>query len=161
MAAQDTLTFDLVPPRRPTLDDVGGGQKENAAGLPPPDPRTCPSAEEWNQISKQVVASGRVEAVCQLSLAYDTSSANYYITMVSAAGDDVVSGTFTMVRNAAGDCSITWPVDTFPSAARQPGASINGTHPALSCASLISNGVRVLMASAGGGYDVPFSVEIF
>ena len=57
----NTLTFDESPPRRPGLDDVGGGQKVNDGGTP--DPIRDPTAEDANQTAKQLVAIGKVNAL--------------------------------------------------------------------------------------------------
>src|SRR3954470_23186372 len=54
MTSPTTPTFDLTPPRRPGIDDVGGGAKLDDQS-DPPDPVTMPTAADDNQKSFLVV----------------------------------------------------------------------------------------------------------
>lgn len=161
MTVSDTLTYDETPPRRPGIDDILVTTKEQPAGLPPPNPRYGPTAEEANQSGKQIVALAKVTPTVVMSLMYDSASAEYEVLQFSAAGSDVAIDTFTPTRNAKGDISVTWPAETFPSPAAKPEVSANGTTPCLSCVDSISNGVRVLLETTGGPIDAPFTVSVY
>lgn len=156
--SSSTLTFDETPPRRPSLDDLGGGAKENDDVAP--DPVRDPTAEDFNQMSKLLAALGRLMPVALLSV--DISSGDHFLERVSCATTAHTTGTFTLTDNGAGDISITWPVGSFPPAVARPRAHVVGATPALIAAEAISSGVRVRTEDAAGNpVDVPFEVEIF
>jgi hypothetical protein len=54
-----TYTFDLTPPRRHSLADLGGAAKQDDAAFPP-NPLTMPTAENWNFFARALEAWGKV-----------------------------------------------------------------------------------------------------
>jgi uncharacterized phage protein gp47/JayE len=157
MASTDTLTWDESPPRRPGLDDVGGGQKVN--GIPAPDPVRMLTAEDVNQFSAQIAGMGRVVAACKISVRFSAGAPVLY--KFSAPGSDVVSGTFTLTDNGTGDTSIEWPANTFPTLVVEGEATVNGATPAMIAVETISNGVRVRTEDdTGTAVDVAFTVTV-
>ena len=107
--SSDTLTFDEAIPRRPAIDDVGGGLKANAAT--PPDPVRDATAEDFNQLSKQAVAHGRVIPLATL---FVTNAGTPAITAVLAPGSSIDATDFTVVDNGVGDTTIHWVVTKLP-----------------------------------------------
>jgi len=153
----NTLTFDESPPRRPGLDDVGGGQKVNDGGTP--DPVRDPTAEDANQTALQLVALGKVMPVALLSVANSGAPA---LDRQSCAPTAPSLLTFTVTDNGVGDTSITWPAGTFPAPVAKPRAYVTGATPALIAAEAITNGVRVRTRDAAGApVDVPFDVDVY
>lgn len=159
MGAQNTLVYDLPTPRRPDLDDVGGGLKENVDDEPPPDPVRDPSAEEDNQKSKLIVAIAKVTPSCRISIAH--SGGGYSIESFSACSDNVDDGTFTLAALATGHVQVTWPPLTFPTPVTEPSAFVNGSTPGMIACSGISNGIDIHIATSGGSADLSFSVDIW
>lgn len=154
-----TLTYDLPVPARPGLLDVGGAAKQNAAGLPPPNPTTDLDATDWNQVSALVVALGKVCPVARISV--NQSGTAYSVGSFTAAGDNVVIGNFTCTRQTIGWVQVTWPANTFPNAAAMPSADVNGPLAGFASANPITNGVEVHIAGTGspsGSADLPFSI---
>lgn len=54
-----TYTFDLTPPRRPSLDDLGGAAKQDKASAPA-NPVTMATAENWNHFARALEAWGKM-----------------------------------------------------------------------------------------------------
>lgn len=161
MAVQDTLTWDLVPPRRPGLDDLQVVPKSQPAGLPAPNPAFGPTAEEDNQKSEQIAAGMKVTPVVVLSLIYDTTSAIFELSQFACPGDNPQVSTFAVATNGTGDGQVTWPAQTFPGAAAGPAISVNGADPAMACIQPIVNGVRWRTEDAGGPINVPVTIVVF
>lgn len=118
--SSDTLTFDMSPPRRPTLEDCGGGQKVN--GTPPPDPVRMLVAEDVNQLSKQAVATGSMIPLVTLFVRF-TAGAPAIVGLMCPSGNVEISD-FTLIDNGAGDTTITWPVGLLPTRAGNGGPRI-------------------------------------
>lgn len=109
MPSTNTLTFDQNPPHRAALNELGGGAKENNAKYPP-DPAKHPTAEDFNQMSKQLEAVNRVMPLAILWVR--TNAGSPVIDTVMAAGSTIVPGDFTPVDNGAGDITIWWTTGT-------------------------------------------------
>lgn len=155
--SSDLLTWDESPPRRPGIDDVGGGQKVN--GVPAPDPVRMLTAEDCNQTAAQIAAMGRVVGVCKISVRFSGGTPVLY--KFSAPGSDVETATFTITDNGTGDTSITWPANTFPTLVVEAEAFVNGATPAMIAAESITNGVRVRTKSdAGVANDIAFTCTV-
>lgn len=161
MGSPTTPVYNLPVPRRPGLPDVGGAQKTNAAGLPPPNPTTDLDSTDWNQVSALVVALGKVCPVARISV--NQSGTSYSVGSFTCAGDNVVIGSFTLARMTIGWVQVTWPANTFPNAAAQPTCDVNGALAGYGSANPITNGVEVHLAGTGGGgsADLPFSITLW
>lgn len=156
----NTLTFDESPPRRPSIDDLGGGAKVNDEVLPP-DPVRNATAEDFNQITKQVEASQRTLQAAVLTVRIGGGGA-HSVQQQGCQPSGKSTGTFTLTDNGVGDISITWPANTFPAALADPVASVTGATPAMIAAEKITNGVRVRTKDAANApVDVPFVVTVF
>lgn len=109
MPSDNTLTFDQNPPHRADLTELGGGAKENDA-IHKPDPVRMPTAEDFNQLSKQMAAVNRVMplAIVWVRITAGTPA----IFAVQAPGSGVVVGDFTPIDNGAGDTTIWWTTGT-------------------------------------------------
>jgi hypothetical protein len=105
MASSDTLTFDQDPPHRPGLSELGGGAKENSLRQPP-NPVTMPTAEDFNQFSRQHEAAGRVLPLARLWVGF--SGGTPAILLVQALGGNVVAASFTVTDEGAGVTLISW-----------------------------------------------------
>lgn len=159
MSSSDTLTYDDTPPHRPALDELGGGAKVN--GLPAPDPVTMLRAEDVNQLSQQVAAIGRVMPVAVVQV--DVSGIVYSATTVTCAPTGMTTANFNLVRNGAGDITITWTSDLLPSPVARPRVSVQGSTALLSAVeslSAVSCRVR-LVNHANTATDSAFDLDIF
>jgi hypothetical protein len=155
-----TSTFDQSPPRRPGIDDVGGGQKQNDPNLPPPDPELDPCADDFNQLSQQAVAAGKVLAVARLSI--DQSGGDYTLVGISCASSTPTTTDFEVTKNGVGDVTITWPDGTFPTAIARPRAHIIGSTPLAHATQPLAHGARVRMIDmAGTPAESGFDLDIF
>jgi hypothetical protein len=124
MAAADDNTFDLDPPRRPSLDDCGGAGKEDDVEYPP-DPLTHPTAAEFNLFARMIAVFGGV-----LPHTFVDVRINAGAPVIDAAGSfrtSVTTATFTPTDNGTGDTTIAWPADTFPTAIGKPVACITSS----------------------------------
>jgi hypothetical protein len=147
-----------LAPRRPILNDFNGAAKIDDANYPP-DPQTMPNAAEFNLIARVLVALGAVVPNAVISVTGGNPPTIFGFTSASSL---VTSGTFTLTRNGAGDVSITWPANTFPTPAANPVVSPNAGVLADVDAVAITNGVRVrTFNSAGVATDLSFTVQVF
>jgi hypothetical protein len=162
MPAVNTLTDKLSPPRRPGIDDVGGGAKINDAEFPP-DVQTMPTAEEDNQKSKQVVGIRAVLPVAILDV--DFTAGTPSIIRAAVLNDAVVIGDFTLTDNGVGDTTIDWTAQTFPARVVDPVAMLRDTttDSTVNCERVSSPnpGARVRTETAGTPADRNFQLWIF
>jgi hypothetical protein len=163
--SSNTLTFDQTPPRRPTLADVGGGAKVNTSSRAP-DPVRQATAEDFNQLSQQAAAAGRVMAVALLSVRI--SGGNHQLNKQSCAPSTTTLASFALIDHGVGDIEITWSNALFPPAQASPRAYVTGATPAIIAAEATTNttpntyGVRVRTQNAAGApVDVPFDVDVY
>ena len=159
MSSSDTLTYDQTPPHRPGIDELGGGAKTN--GLPEPDPVTMLRAEDVNQLSQQAAAVGRVMPVALLQV--DVSGIVYGATALACAPTGMTTSDFNLVRNGAGDVTITWTADLLPSPAARPRVSVQGSTPLLTAVQSVSAvSCRVRMVThANTATDSSFDLDIY
>ena len=109
MASSDTLTHDDDPPHRPGLSELGGGAKENSVQFPP-DPVKHPTAEDFNQFSRQIEAMGKVTPLAVVWMRIVAGTPSVYA--VQAQGANVVAGSFTITDVGAGETLIAWKTGT-------------------------------------------------
>jgi hypothetical protein len=156
--APNASTFDLATPRRPTTNDFNGAAKIDDAQYPP-DAQTMPSAFEYNTLCLLVVALGKALPVAVVSV---TGGNPPTLAGFAAPGSAVVSGSFTLTRNAVGDVSITWPANTFPTPAVAPSVSTNAGTWCDADVVAITNGVRVRTYNGtGAATDLSFTVTVY
>jgi hypothetical protein len=154
--SSNTLTFDDTTPRRPGIGDVGGGQKENDVEFPP-DPDRMPTAEDFNQISKQIVALWAVSAVAVVHVSFLTGSP--IISSVYSARTGLVAADFSLTDHGAGDTSVLHaggklPANTFPPFAMQ----VDDVEIDRIRAVQVTNGARVKTKLGATGTDANFVV---
>lgn len=125
-------------PHRPSTDDVGFNDLENKANNPP-NPRTHPTAEAWNQKSDQIVGLGRMATMLRITVTFSggTPSVNAYAMI----GNNTV--VLTPVDNGTGDTSVTWPANSYPAFLTEPWGATCNTALGIIRANSITNGVRV------------------
>src|SRR5262245_60676525 len=123
MTAPDDLTWDISPPRRPSLDDCGGASIQDHAQFPP-DRTTMPYAAQLNQWAKQIARMGGMVPAAKFSVTFSggTPSISQFACMPTAPE----IGDFTVTDNGAGDTTITWASGTFPTSTLSPEATRNG-----------------------------------
>ena len=151
------LTWDISPPRRPSLSDVGNATLIDHASEPP-SKATMPYADQLNQWAKQVERLAAMTAGVGLSVTFSAGvpSVSQFIAMRTTT----VIGNFTVTDNGTGDTTITWPANTFPPSALGPAPALNDTTVGGGItASLVANGVRVITwTGAATPADRPFTV---
>ncbi len=165
MPSSDTLTYDQSPPRRPTLDDLGGGEKVND-GTSPPDPVRHLTAEDANQTAQQIAAIGRVMPVGRVSVRIGGGGA-HVVDKQNCAPSAATLLSFTVTDHGTGDIEIRWAQSLFPPAQGNPVAHATGSNPALIATEATTQGSSTYGArvrtqnAAGAALDVPFELEIF
>lgn len=158
MSSPTTCVFDLVPPNRPGINDVGGGQKVNDGTIS--DPAGMPDATEDNQKSNLIVRYGMVVPVEKITVHFAAGVPS--INKASGVITLVVIATFTVTDNGVGDTSITWPANTFPPAIADPDAKLTGATVGMIACESIANGVRIRTKDGTNvAADLPFNVDIF
>lgn len=106
-----TCVYNETTPRLPGISDVGGGAKVDDAEFPP-DRTIMPTSEDFNQISMLVVEHAKTQASLVIALRIVAGAPQ--VAAFSALGSKLLIGDFTVVDNAAGDTSITWPAGKLP-----------------------------------------------
>lgn len=163
MAASSTLSWDQTVPRRPTIDDLGGGAKENHP-TKPPNPVTMATAEDYNQATKQIAAQGRV---CPMARVFVTFTAGVpAVSSVQAPGTNVVTGTFTVVDNGVGDTTLWWLATVIPAVGGGAKAFQTSDVAIEECRAFYTTSganpaVRVKTLFGGVATDANFAVELY
>jgi hypothetical protein len=111
-----TLTYDQAIPHRPTIAELGGGAFQNDPKYPP-DPATHPTAEMFNQATKQIVALAGMSPSLKIQVEFPGGVAT--LTQLIALGTSVTLANFTalggvLTVNGAGDTTITLPAALIP-----------------------------------------------
>lgn len=160
MSAPATLTWDIDPPRRPSIGDVGGATLQDHASKPP-SKATMPYADQLNQWAKQIerLAACIPAAIFTVHFTGGVPAIKLFTAMRTTA----VIGDFTVTDNGDGDTSITWPANTFPPAVAYPMVAMNSDGHWLAPVALpISNGVQVKTYDSGAGaMDGDFTVAVY
>lgn len=157
MSTPDTCVYDLTPPRRPGLDDVGGGAKEDDQEWPP-NPLTDLTGDDLNQYSNLHVRHGAVVPLAVLSIHFSGGTPS--ISKVSSVIASVTASAgvpFTLTDNSDSDTTISWPADTFPTAVADHDARVTGATVGTIAAETLTNSVRVRTS----GTDLPFNLYIY
>jgi hypothetical protein len=158
--SSSTVTYDQVPPIRPGSDDVGGCAKQNAT--PPPDPQRSLTADDWNQVSKQIVEMAAVLPVAILGVTFNAGAP--VVTVITGMGSAAKNpATYTPTDNGTGDTTISWPANTFPGRTANPMVTLNGGSGAAKSpeAVTVTNGIRVKTQDGAGAADIAFTVAIY
>lgn len=138
MAAAVQLTWDITPPRRPSLDDVGGATLADHAAAPP-SKATMPYADQLNQWAKQIERLAALSGAFGLSVTFSGGGAPS-VAQYTAMRTTTVNADFTVTDNGTGDTTIAWPASTFPTSVLGPLGSLND--------GVVGGGVTVALASA-------------
>lgn len=146
MAASLDNTWDLQPPTRPSLDDLGSATKEDDA-TDPPDAKSMPTAAEWNLFAKLLAQfAGGFAFSLKFQLTHGVSGS---IAAQWQMGATAVA--LSVLKNGAGDYSVTWPANSFPTPIH------NGTGWCVEAGAYcplevqpIANGVRCKLYDAAG-----------
>lgn len=117
MPTPTTCVFDLVPPRRPALTDVGGGAKQDDPNPSfAPNVVTMPTAADENQAENLLVAYGKVVAHTKVTIHLD-GGGNPVVNQVTStiqAVTAIAATPFTIALISAGIFDLSWPANTFP-----------------------------------------------
>lgn len=124
MTTPTVNTLALVPPRRPTIEDLGGVAKENDAKFPP-NPVTQPTAEDWNEKTRMLAAAWRTVPVAVIPVTFVAGAPT--IGDVQCGNPALVAGDFTPTDHGGtgGDTTIAWAANTFPAPICPPVVAIN------------------------------------
>lgn len=168
MPSPDGSTFDLDPPRRPGLSDLGGATKISHPRRPP-DPATMPTAEEWNHFAKLLEKVGSLMPLARVYVRITGGTPS--IQHVVGVRSGLVAGDFTVQDHGTGDTSLRWIApgvggQKLPATSGAPSASIVQDVAAPGhCVfyTTISSmpAVRVKTFSAGVAADADFVVDIY
>jgi len=158
MADSSTITFEQDPPRRPSLDDLDGGQCENDAENPPV-PGIDPDALAMNQRDKLVVGLAGMCAAAWLYITFPGGVATVSgIGGMRQGAEALVSADFTIVETATGSTTITHTGGKLPAMTWPAGGWIVGGADTTVTFIPVTNGVRVETRTGGALADVAFVV---
>ena len=157
--SSNLLTWEEATPRRPGLNDVGGAAKVNDP-IFPPNPSEHATAEDFNQISKQIVASAKVTTSARLWIKFTAGAPS--VDKLYAPNGNLVIGDFTLTDNGNGDVTITVAAAKLP--------AIEGAHVTLwedveidrvRVFSVSALAVRVKTKLGATGTDVNYIIDLF
>lgn len=168
MTTATDLTFDLATPRRPTLEDAGGGAFQDSLELPP-DATTMPHAGQLNHGMKLDAALGRVMPVAVVWVRIVSGTPVIYAAQ--GAGTGISAATFSVTDEVAGRVRLEWASTAFPSPLGEPDVSLTYTsdanNPTLAAmcapvAEMITNGCRIrTWNQAGTLTDCNFRLALY
>jgi hypothetical protein len=155
--APEEFVYDMTVPRRPTEDDMDPYTQDVA---PVPLPGQLYAAQ-MNQRGMCVAALARVSPVAIITL--DFASGAPFVDRQSSCSKVLEVGDLVVTDNGAGDTTIEWPENTFPTHIADPEASVCTDGAWLQPVPvLVTNGVRVKTRASGGTLtDVRVQVRIF
>jgi hypothetical protein len=159
-----TLTFDQSPAARPGTADVGTGSYTDDPEFPP-DPNVFPSADYWNQLTKLVVAMGKVCPIAIVTVGFNAGTPQ--VTSAVGPGGSVAPGFFTLDDLGAGHTMVKWTTGTLPPMGPQPMLTINSNFNDMSGGAFqqSSSGgfdrVEVQTFRAGVSTDLQFTIAIY
>lgn len=128
----DKTASPVIAPRRPTLDDFGGREFEQALKYLPNDRRRIP-------LHGYMQTAMAVDRVCRLIplLSVDFQCAAYpspgTILYVNSVVDALTTTTVTISRYASGRYTIAWPSGSLPSLTQKAKGKPLGTPLSLAC----------------------------
>lgn len=168
MASSDILTFDQDPPHRPGLTELGGGAKENHPKYPP-DPIKHITAPDFNQLSKQAEAAGRIMPLARLFVRFNAGTP--VISKVQSPGANVVADSFDLTDEGAGVTLFVWDTgESVPAGALPPAEGVGVVQNddteidrirAILTTSAGRPAARVKTLLGGVGTDANFILEIY
>ncbi len=158
MAAASSFTYDADPPRRPSLEDLGGADYEDDAAFPP-DRTTMPNALEHNERARNQAALNRVTPTALLHVIF--TGGDPVAAAVRAMRSSISAEAFTLDDNGDGDTSITWDPSLLPAVAIPPSVDVvEDVEIDRARAFIIENGVRVVTKLGATGTDCAFVLTI-
>lgn len=159
MAAASTLTWDITPPRRPSLDDIGGATLADDAAYPP-HKATMPYADQLNQCQTQIERLAAMTEALTISVTFAAGVPS--VSQFTSMRTTTVIGDFTVTDNGTGDTTITWPANAVTTSTGGPMPALNDTTVGGGItASLVALGVRVLTwTGAATPADRNFTVTV-
>ena len=157
-------SFDLTPPRRPSLADLGGAAKQDDAANPP-NPITMATAQNWNQFAQDLEGLCKFVPFVQLEVRF-SSGVPYIAACTSMRSSLEVASFVAPTDNGAGDTTISFAAIAaqFPPANQPPEVYLIGDDAMLAptADTTTANTVRVRTRGAGGALvDFPFVVKIY
>lgn len=111
MTIPDESTFELDPPRRPGLPDVGGAALVDDD--PPPDPDTMPSARMLNMLQRLSRAYGALMPLAIVTIE-KTLLAPPTIANVRGLNPNLTVDNFGITINDTGDYTLDWDTGILP-----------------------------------------------
>jgi len=160
MATPEQCVFDLDVPRRPGIDDVGGGQKEDDSTWPP-NPRTTATAADLNQWQNLLVRFSSVLPMAILQVSFSSGGSPNVDSFLSVKDSSVTVNIFE-IHVADGVTIISWPAGTFPLRTVDHTAAITGATPGLIATQSGDHVVSVRTTDlAGVATTYPFVVTIY
>lgn len=157
-------SFNLTPPRRPSLADLGGAAKQDDAAYPP-DPLTMVTAQNWNQFARFIEGAGKFQPFVAIEVRF-AAGVPYIAAVTSMRSTLEVTSFVAPTDNGAGDTTVSFAAiaGQFPPANMPPEAYLIGDgdmrYPTTDTS--VANTVRVRTRnSAGVLTDFPFVVRIY
>lgn len=161
-------TFDLTPPARPSLADLGGAAKRDDARNPP-EALSMPTAQNWNFFARELEALGKFVPFLEVTI--DMNSGTPTLTFVQSARSSI-DLTFLqaivglLVDNGPGDTTFDYTsiASVFPPPTRPPRVDLIGAtgarYPGVSQPTATS--VRIITQTGGGvAADYSFTLTIW
>lgn len=160
MAAATTLTWDIAPARRPSLEDVGGAACLDDSSKPPPRDGTHLYADLVNQLQRQVQALAKMIPTARI---YCSNSGTPALVLLETPNTTLVGADFTIGDGGVGITNITWVAGKLPALGTPPSATVVfQTSQDVSAAALQMSSVSIQVRTYQNGAlsDVPFVVSI-
>lgn len=154
----NTLTYDQADPHRPTLDELGGGEFQNDPVHPPKEGH--PSAEMFNQATKQVVALAKLAPSMKFQVEFDAGEPK--ITQFVALRSQLTIDDFQLFDNGDGNTTIAVdPAKLVPQLMRASGLTIVGDVEIDRMRIVTeSNGWTIKTKLGATGTDAPFTFQV-
>jgi uncharacterized membrane protein len=149
-----------ISPHRPSLEDLGGDDFENAEGIEPTD---GPGANAWNEHQRLLVGVAGITPVLAFTL--DFAAGAPYIARFWCINSTVEASDLALTDVGAGITEIVYPAGVLPAPVIDPAIFLNGPADAQCCGVTLVEATRTVTATtvthAGVAADARCTVLVY
>lgn len=161
MAAAETLTWDIAPARRPSLEDVGGAACLDDTSKPPPRDGSHLYANLVNQLQRQVQAMAKMVPAARITILNPAGTPT--LNLLESPGSTLVGADFTITTGGTGIVNISWTAGKLPPVGTGPTGSVvyqSGSALGFGAIQSSATSIQVRTTEAGALANLPFVVAI-
>lgn len=149
-----------VPPRRPTVDDLGGAQFEDDPVMPPVPPHEKGARAENQQ---ERVLAGVCQTAFALCVSVEFAAGDPVLVGYATVGNRLQTEDITLTDDGDGNTIVSWPAGMLPERTTRPILTLNEDEEIDRQRAILADdglSVRVITKLGSTGTDCAFTVLI-